>query len=116
MRCNCSHPLWARASIESGQCDHCRLYGPAAGRALPPAEVVEEDPITVDPIEDGDAVGSGARFRKRRSAAAPLPPGPPCVHCGRATHARSQRDTDRRPAHLSCLPERIESHSCETSQ
>lgn len=104
MKCACGHPLWAPASIESGQCEHCRLYGPTSGRALPVPEVVDDEQITVDPIEDGDEIGSGVRFKKRRSTAAPLPPGPACTHCGRATHApKSQRDSDRRPAHLSCL-------------
>ena len=105
MTCSCAHPLWAPASIESGQCEHCRLYGPTTGRALPPPEVVDDEPVTVDPIEDGDEIDAGVRFKKRRSAAAPLPPGPACVYCGRATHAtRSQRDSVKRPAHLSCLP------------
>jgi hypothetical protein len=90
-------------SIKRGYCEHCRLYGSAApgSRALTPPKPDEDVRVTVDPIEDDNDIGSGSRFRKRRSAAAPLPPGPPCHYCGALTHARTQRD-DRGPAHLSC--------------
>ena len=96
MTCDCGHPLWHKDSIASGQCAHCRMYGPTTGRALPPPKPDEDVRVT-----DDNDIGSGSRFRKRRSAAAPLPPGPPCHYCGALTHARTQRD-DRGPAHLSC--------------
>ena len=103
MTCACGQPLLAPTSIESGICGHCALYGPAPEGSRTPAaakDVVER--ADGDLLDEDDDEMDGAQFRRRRSSAAPLPPGPPCVHCGNATHARTQRDRDGRPAHLQC--------------
>jgi len=36
-----------------------------------------------------------------------------CVVCGQPTHARTQRDAQGRPAHLSCLDEHTPSRSAD---
>lgn len=98
MTCACRQPLWAPESIERGHCEHCHLYGPApaGSRAIAPPIA---DAIT-GPADDDDDIEE--QPRARRSPSAPRPPGPPCVHCDQPTHARTQRDDARQPAHLSC--------------